>query len=77
MALLLLHIHTSPTTYSYLDQKTNLSKIAPTNTTPEEKNLPLNIPRKGIVDQAYLIKYAQCDENLKCAGFLTLLCPFV
>ena len=46
-ALLLLQIHTWI--------KKNLSKIAPSSTAPEAKNLPLNIPSKGIVDQACLI----------------------
>ena len=45
-----------------------MSKIAPFNPTPEAKNLPLNIPSKGIVDQAYLINYAGCDENSKSVG---------
>ena len=35
---------TSPTTYSYLDQKKILSKIDSSSTTLEEDNLPLNIP---------------------------------
>ena len=54
-----------------------LSKIAPSNSAPEAEGLPLNTPSKGIVDQACLINYAGCDENLKCAGCLTLLRLFV
>ena len=45
-----------------------LRQNAPSSTAPEAENLPLNIPSKGIVDQACLINYAGCDENLKCAG---------
>ena len=47
------------------------------STAPEAEGLPLNIPSKGIVDQACLINYAGCDENLKCAGCPTLFCLFV
>ena len=59
-ALLLLQIHT------WIKKK--LSKIAPSSTTPEAENLPLNISSKGIVDQAFLINYAGCEENSKSAG---------
>ena len=60
---------TSPTTYSYLDQKKKMSKIDPSSTAPEAENLPLNIPSKGIVDQYCLINYAGCDENSKSADY--------
>ena len=59
-ALLPLHIHT------WIKKK--LSKIAPSSTAPEAENLPLNIPSKGIVDQACLINYAGCDENCNSAN---------
>ena len=55
---------TSPTTGSYLDPFF-FSKITPSSTAPEVKNLPLNIPNKGIVDQSCLINYYGCDENSK------------
>ena len=38
-----------------LGSKKKLSKIVPFSTAPEAENLPLNIPSKGIVDQACLI----------------------
>ena len=44
-----------------------LSKIAPSSTTPEAENLPLNIPSKGIVDQSFLINYDACEGNSKSA----------
>ena len=59
-ALHLLQIHTWI--------KKNLSKITPSSTTLEAENLPLNIPSKGIVDQAFLINYAGCEENSKSVG---------
>ena len=40
------------------------------------QGLPLNTPSKELVDQAFLIDYAGCDESLKCAGCSTLHCPF-
>ena len=40
------------------------------------QGLPLNIPSKELVDQAFLIDYAGCDESLKCVGCPTLQCPF-
>ena len=52
-----------------LGSKKKLSKIAPSSTAPEAENLPLNIPSKGIVDQACLINYVGCEENSKSAGF--------
>ena len=55
---------TSPTINSYLDPFF-LRKIAPSSTALEAENLPLNIPSKGIVDQACLISYAGYDENSK------------
>ena len=45
-----------------------VSKIAASSSAPEAEGLPLNTPSKGIVDQACLIKYDGCDENLKCVG---------
>ena len=45
-----------------------MSKIAPSSTVPEVENLPLNIPSKGIIDQASLINYVGCEENSKSAG---------
>ena len=57
---------TSPTIDSYLDPFL-LRKIAPSSTAPEANNLPLNIPSKGIVDQAFLINYDGCEENSKSA----------
>ena len=45
-----------------------LSKIAPSSTAPKAKNLPLNIPSKGIVDQACLINYDGCEGNSKSVG---------
>ena len=40
------------------------------------QGLPLNTPSKELGYQAFLIDYARCDESLKCAGYLTLHCPF-
>ena len=40
------------------------------------QGLPLNTPSKEIDHQDCLIDYAGCDESLKCAGCLTLHCPF-
>ena len=57
--LLLLQIHT------WIKK---MSKISPSSNTPEVENLPLNIPSKGIVDQACLINYVGCEENSKSAG---------
>ena len=51
-----------------LGSKKNLRKIAPPSTTLEAENLPLNIPSKGIVDQACLMNYDGCKENSKSAG---------
>ena len=46
-------------------------QIAPSSTAPEAKNLPLNIPNKGIVDQDCLINYAEIEGNSKSAGCRT------
>ena len=51
-------------------------KIAPSSSAPKAEGLPLNTPSNGIVDQACLMKYVGCDENMKCAGYTTLLCIF-
>ena len=40
------------------------------------QGLPLNTLSKEIVDKACLTDYVGCDESLKCAGCLTLRCPF-
>ena len=61
MTLLLLQIHT------WIKKK--LSKIAPSSTTPEVENLPLNIPTKGIVDKDCLLNYVGCEVNSKIADF--------
>ena len=52
---------------SILGSKQKLSKFAPSSTTPEAKNLALNSPSKGIVDQDCLINYAGCEGNSKSA----------
>ena len=49
-----------------------LRKSLNSSIAPEAKGLPLNTLGKGIVDQACLINYDGCDENLKYAGCLTL-----
>ena len=62
---------TSPNIDAYLDNNKKLSKFSPSSTAPKAENLPLNIPSKGIVDQACLINYAGCEENSKSAGCQT------
>ena len=54
-----------------------LSKIAPSSSATKVEGLPLNTQSKGIVDQACLINYAGCDENLKCAGYRPYGATFV
>ena len=40
------------------------------------QGLPLNTTSNELVDQAFLIDYARCDEILECVGCLTLHFPF-
>ena len=51
--------------------------FAPSSTASKAYNLPLNIPSKGIVDQAFLINYDRCDESLKCVAIRPYSAPFV
>ena len=54
----------------------NLSNSSKIQHCTRSQGLPLNTPSKELVDQDWLIDYARCDESLKCAGCLTLRCPF-
>ena len=45
-----------------------LSNFLHSYSAPEAEGLPLNIPSKRSVDQACLINYDGCDENLKYVG---------